>query len=307
MRHFTFMRYVNGVPVNTDNIGVTIDLNTMQWRDFSCNWTTGVTFPSPEHVISPAEAAIKFYAGKQPRLIYQPVFPAVVPGPYSTPAPTKAQLVYVLESRPDASMVNALTGELTGYDGQPISAMAEAVQKVQGHWAGGALRYLLTRQALDLDTLNPDAPVTRLQAVQMLLQREPMPYGRDMRPATLPFADIKQSDPGYNTVLAAYREGWLPSADTFRPQEQVTRAEFAVWAVRALGYGDLARSPLSVTPVYSDMKGLTGEQVNAIHFLHSLGIVGAGERFRPADVLTQAEGAVITARIYNYLLAKRVE
>ena len=223
------------------------------------------------------------------------------------PQPVAAELVYILAPESEFQLIDALTGDPTNWDGQPDSDLAEASRKVSGHWAEGELQYLLTRGIIAPGQLNPDAAMSRSQAVTLLLHRSREARGRTIRPVVLPYADLPTSHGAYDAVRAAWLEGWLrpaPDEKAFRPDAPVTRAEFVVWAARALGLGELARSGLAVRSEYTDLAGLPAEQRNAAVFLQALGLLNPGAAFRGSDPMTQAEGAALTVRIYNYLVAR---
>jgi hypothetical protein len=310
-RHFRFIRQVNGLDLPNDSLYISIDLSTMKWREISSNLTMGLEFPDPADVISPEKARDAALAGRQPILIYRPVYPKPTQeGPYygPMPQPTEAQLVYVLRPEPYGSQIDAKTGEPFVWNGYGAAELADAYGKVDDHWAEGEFQYFLSRGTILPGQLNPDGTLSRGLAVALLLARGTefeKPFGPTM---DIPYTDLEEHA-AYDTVRTAWHQGWLRPVGTetaFRPDAPVTRAEFAVWAVRALGYGPLARAELlSTRDRYSDMADLTAEQRNAINFLSALGLLGQAETFRGAEPMTQAEGVSLTARIYNFLLASK--
>jgi hypothetical protein len=307
VRRFRFTRYVNGLDVPNESVYVTIDLATMKWRDMNASWTNGVSFPSPGAAIAAEKAQETAMADRKPMLVYRPVYPAInkeqaVKGP--APQPTEAALAYTLTPG-IAPQVDALTGQAVGYDVVPASEVEAAYQRVTGHWAEGELRFALSRQLLSPVQLKPEAPLTRAQAVAMLLVRSQHLSRIGTPAAALPYNDLSDSDPAYGAVRMAWSEGWLRPVDAdkaFRASDVVSRVDFAVWAARALGLGDLARTQLRVDAGYKDLDGMPLEQRNAISFLRALGLLPAEDSFRPTQAMTQAEGAALTVRIYNYLL-----
>lgn len=312
IRRFRFVRYVNGLPVPTDTVTVAIDLSTMKWVDMNANWTTGVSFPSPAGAITPEKAAEAVLADRKPLLLYQPVYPPISEEQLhmsGRPEPSEAQLVYEL-TPPPVVQVDALTGQFLGLDGRPLAGAAAATKQLKGHWAEAELQFALSRGIIPAEQLRPDGALTRTQAVALLLYRRSSPLiTHGGRPSVdLPYTDLPDTDPAYGVVRAAWTEGWLrPLGDdkTFRPDAPVTRAEFAVWAARALGLGDVARSALSIQAGYKDLGALTAEQRNAAGLLRGLGLLAPADTFRGADPLTQAEGAALTVRLYNYLLTRQ--
>ncbi|MGE5674380.1 MAG: S-layer homology domain-containing protein, partial [Mycobacterium leprae] len=104
----------------------------------------------------------------------------------------------------------------------------------------------------------------------------------------------------YRFLIAYESSPEMPGLAPPNPEQPVTRAEFVTWVARTLGLGPLARSPLVLLPVYTDLAGLTPEARNAANFLNALGLLKGGGRFRGDDLLTQAEGAAIYARLLQH-------
>ncbi len=307
VRRFRFVRYVNGLPLQNDSVSVTIDLATMKWREMSASWTSGITFPDPSVAISAEKALEAALADRKPVLTYRPVFPQVSLEESRMgrmPQPTEAALVYVLGPE-FATQVDGLTGKRVSYDGLEVQDLQAAYDRVTGHWAEGELQFMLARRAVRPNELNPAAPLTRGQAAGLMFFRSPNLHRSGPRPVDLPFTDLPETNPAYGAVRMGWVDGWLRPQDNetqFRPEAPVTRAEFVVWVARTLGLGDLARSNLDTRSEFTDLDGLTLEQRNAANFLRALGLLSPADTFRGAEPLTQAEGAAITVRAYNYAL-----
>jgi hypothetical protein len=302
---FTFERFVNGIPVSSNTVSVAVDMRTMTWQSISANWTDGVTFPDPAGAISAEAASATFFKETKAVLTYQPVQTMPVPGPYMGPPQVQeARLVFSLQGATPPAL-DALTGAPYTAGGKPGFDQTKALDAIQGHWAEAELRYAVRTGTIMADKLNPDATLSRMEAVYMLLGAQRLIRVDSWQDVKLPFTDLASDDPAYAIVASAWRQGWLQPAagDTFRPNAAVTRAEFVVWSARLLGLGDLARSSLRAELAYTDMQGLTVEQQNAAAFLRGLGLLSAGEQFRGNDPITQAEAASLMVRLYNYLIA----
>gem|GEM_PF-1691801 len=307
VRRFRFVRRVNGLPLPNDTIMVTIDLSTMTWRDMNANWTTGLTFPNPAGAISPEKAKETVLADLKPMLAYRAIYPGMAEAEMRMgrfPQPTEAALTYIPAGQ-TYGQIDAITGQSLSYEGTTLLDIQNAYKLIKGHWAEGELQFVLSRGIVQPDQLNPDATLTRGQAVALLLQRNMKTYDSGPTPLEMPYVDLPETHPAFGAVRMAWRQGWLrPLGDEthFNPDAPLTRAVFAVWAARALGLGDLARSGLTVKSEYKDLENLGAEQRNAVSFLQALGILGQGDTFRGAEYLTQAEGAAITVRLYNYMV-----
>ncbi|HLN61510.1 MAG TPA: YcdB/YcdC domain-containing protein [Symbiobacteriaceae bacterium] len=303
-RYYRFQRYVNGVPAGNDGVSVAIDIQTLTWRSFNSNWSTRAEFPAIEGLITPDKALETFFANRKMELVYWPVR-KLAPAP-SRMGPflpvTEAALVYRLTGV-GPGILDARTGAAVAYDGESLDSLETAAKKVAGHAAEGELRFMLSRRILRPMELNPYAAITRGKALQMLLVANDMGMGSSGR-EQLPYSDVKPSDAGYALVVQAYRSGWLHvegDARELRTNDLATRAQFAVWAVRLLGYGNLARSTIAIKSGYTDLSGLTAEERNAAGILEALGLIPQAEKFRGHEAITQAEAAALTVRIYNTL------
>jgi hypothetical protein len=301
--YFRFERYVNGITAGGDGVTVVIDPATLQWQAVHTNWTEGAEFPSPAGILPPDKATALFFQDREVQLRYEAVPPeGWTPEQGEAPA-MEAQLVYRLW--PDLGIgLDAHTGAPRGWDGQPVQVRREALAKLRGHWAEGELRFVLQRGVVE-GALEPAESLTRIQALRWLaLVDHYRPY---YGPAQVPYTDLAKDSPAYFIVQNAMNMGILPPVvgdTTFRPDDAITRAEFAVWAAQVLQLGDLARSKVEVRHRFSDMAGLTAEQRNAATFLQEVGMLESGPTFRGSDLLTQAEAAALVVRLYNRMLPR---
>jgi hypothetical protein len=84
-------------------------------------------------------------------------------------------------------------------------------------------------------------------------------------------------------------------ANHFAPNKAVTRADFAVMAVKALGFG----KPVSTNPFKDIKPGMY--YTSYVAKASELGIIeGNKGLFRPSDIITREEAAVILLRFYQY-------
>lgn len=306
---FRFQRYVHGIAYGFDSITVNVDRRTGRWTQLSTHWQDEVKVPEPTGVIEAQKAHETYFAERTVRLVYQsmPRLRRLPTGPGQEPGPAELMLVHQLALSPQASHQN--TYGIDAFTGQWIPAedpldLKETDAKLTGHWAEGELRYALARLWVAPATLNPDGATTRLQAMNVLLSPylEMGNWSNGNQP--VPYKDIPQDDAQYHLVQQGIGSGMLQptgEAPLFGGDEAISRAEFAVWIVRLLGLGDLAKSGLNAEASHTDLSGLTAEQRNAVAFLEALGMLAPGGQFRGEDPLTQAEAAAMMVRFLGHL------
>jgi hypothetical protein len=311
-RTFHLQRYVNGLPMGDEGIRILIDLTTNQWAYIGSNWTDTQVEPlDVSRIKSQREAKDAFFADVTPQLVYLPVLGGAPAGKgeYREPleAATEYALYWVLPLTAADARVDAYTGQKIGRDGEPVGALEAALASIAGHWAEGELGYLLNTRLVRASEFDPQAPVTRAHALQLLLRASGYSgyAGPDsfLTGSGTVFEDVDRNSPHYDVVLRALAAGWLTpleDEEAFHPTEAVTRGQFVVWMARVLQLGDLARSEIQVGHEYSDLSGLGTEVQNAATFLRALGLLSPGERFRGNDPLTQAEAAALVVRLLNY-------
>jgi hypothetical protein len=78
----------------------------------------------------------------------------------------------------------------------------------------------------------------------------------------------------------------------------VRRDTFALWAVRAMGYGAVAEMKAPIAMAFADRTEITPATANAVALLAGLGAVG-GDRFEPGRPITRGEAAQILLFVLN--------
>ncbi|RSK26588.1 S-layer homology domain-containing protein [Bacillus sp. HMF5848] len=90
-------------------------------------------------------------------------------------------------------------------------------------------------------------------------------------------------------IIKGYDDG------TFRPNDAVKRVQAAIMITRALDL-DVNNRP---DPGFTDIKGLDKEAYNAVAAVVDEGFFPKGETFRPYEVLTRADMAIVLVKAYN--------
>lgn len=300
---FHFQRYVNGIPYDSDGVWVSVNYRTGKWTDISWSWTDEVEVPSPEGVISPEEAQQAHFRDRTAQLVYYPKSTAELFAP--SEQPQELVLVYRVSDPFKAAGffgIDAFTGEPVTMGTGDADVMDS---QLSGHWAEGELRFLLSRGLIDASTLNPDRPVTRAEALSILIGLHRLYQGFwSGRELAIPYIDVPKGSGLAEVVRQALQTGILRPegpAPVFGADEEISRTEFALWLVRALEFGSLAESNLKTVPGFTDADGLNSTERNAAAFLEALDIIPAGGEFRGAEPLTLAEAAAALVRLIELL------
>lgn len=190
-------------------------------------------------------------------------------------------------------------------DVQPPSVFRDLAG--QWAWAAGAVNRLSAAGIVSGypgNTFGPDRQVTRAEFVVMLCKAmgwQPVQDG-------VPFKD-SGAIPGWagGYILAAAGKGVVSGYEdkTFRPSNQVTRAEMAAMTSRALSLppaGDI-----DLTRVFADGGAIQPWAVVPVARAYTAGIMkgDAEKKFRPGDKATRAESAVLIDNAVNYLNKNR--
>ncbi|MFO7173910.1 MAG: S-layer homology domain-containing protein, partial [Bacillota bacterium] len=251
---FSYILLHGGIPA----LGRTVSVEVDPWSGKVTGFWASPDLPEAEELpraegVIGREAALEKLLSQtalELRWAVQPpvVLPAAGKGGDARP---KARLVYGL-AVPDesAGVVDAFTGELLDSRGRPLTRRVLEPADVAGHPAQKEIELLLLRGVLEVEAdgkFHPDRPVTRAEAAQWLV------LARGLQPYVPPrgqysFAEFQAGDAALSPdrqaqarfAEAALRAGILVKeemGEAFEPDRLVTREEFALWAVRAMGYG----------------------------------------------------------------------
>lgn len=315
---FAFERVANGIPVIGDGVQVSIEAKTGQWLSADVRWSRG-EFPPVQVAVDRERAEEVFFGQREAVLMYgrataptEPYAPASEGGGSHpgarAPAHGSARLLYRLFPRAGVPAhlagvaVSARTGKLVDAFGREVDQLAAAYGELATHWARRELEAMVERGALTAIAGDPapDRPLSRIEALQLLVGG--YFYQQGASRSTSPWTDLPREHPLFAYAAAALDLGLIdpPAGNgaTLRPDEPVSRAEFALLAARALGLGPLVRSALDVTPPFSDVAGHAPDVRRAVALLAALDVVrGNDGRFRPDDPVRRAEGAVWVVRL----------
>ena len=226
------------------------------------------------------------------------LIPAQTPGSRTSGS---AVLVYGVPSRFAGAVIDAVTGAITDREGNNLLTKG-APEDVSGSWAAGSIEQVLQKHLMSVDArglFHPQNPVTRGEAVELLV-RATSGYSFVSFPSAGPpdFADVPVGSTYYQAVEEAYHLGLVTKAATFRPNDPVTREDFAVMAVRALKYDAIGKMALRIPLPYKDAAMVNPAEANYVAVAAGLGLFGGSGDFRPLDPLTRAEAATALMHVY---------
>ncbi|CFX17044.1 S-layer homology domain [Syntrophomonas zehnderi OL-4] len=284
--HFYFNRLVNGISC-PGGIRAEINKYTGSLINYWVNWPP-YGFSALENMISPAQAE-SIYKEQQPfQLAY--IFPADKNGAKNQR--TEPLLVY--RYAPD-NKIDALSGEMLGR-GEVSLNLDSAVPA--GHPAAPALS-LLQESGLLPAGIQPEAAVTRRQALKTLMASiQPNYYSSDLK-ISLALKDINVNDPDEVFLQKAVRKGVIKNQGYFDPDKIISREELAVWLVNCLDYQDVARMKNQISNPYKDADRISKDKTNYVGLVDGLGLLtaDANQNFRPQDAVSWAELAVTSTRL----------
>ncbi|KNZ68724.1 S-layer protein [Thermincola ferriacetica] len=288
---FNFVRVVNGVPFNMNNISISVNNNTGKVRAYWSNWDENQTFASRDGIITEKEAVESLLALEKPTLKY--TRKASEDG---RPA-KEVMLVYTLYNQVP-KMVNARTGEVENvYNyGVPVE-----LKDIDGHWAEREIRILAAWGVVSGNKekkFNPDRTITRAEFISMLAAAKGLEPGSEEAPV---FIDVPKTAWYFNAVQAAARAGLLKgSGKKFNPNQPISRQEMVVMLMNAANSGGtfLQEDLTDVLQAeFKDADKIAGWAKNAVAQALQMGILtGQNGYIKPTNPATRAEAAVLLAR-----------
>jgi len=301
-RHcFNFVRLVNGIPFTRDGIRITVS-DGGEIVSYNCDWHT-VQFPDTTGVITREEAERIF----QENITLKPLYFFLQEE--DKPWPGKRPVLSLAFDGYWSKGIDARTGQPLVMDWQKIRTEKKVTSMVpQEHWAATSLTFLAGSGLLPEEGFDPDGPVSRKDAVRVLMSANVKTYhspGEDGEASS--FGDIAPNDRDYAAIRAAEQMGILEGGGHFSPEQPVTRETLAIWLVRALGYKEIANMPVKIELKMADAELVNENSRNYVAIACGLGLMQGDENglFRPADQVTWAELAVLVTKAAPRLRAAR--
>ncbi|MCG7344288.1 5'-nucleotidase C-terminal domain-containing protein [Sporosarcina sp. ACRSL] len=205
-----------------------------------------------------------------------------------------------------ANHVKSLGNVTTGLEGRIIATVPYKDLKL-GQWAYPYISDLHYRDILTKETtFKPNKHITRAEMVSWIVKANGLKAEGEA-----PFSDLNGLSDDLKADIAAAYENGIVKGDNgkFKPNDKVTRAQFASILERAFENYTGEKYTAAAKAPYSDLGNYADETVNAISMLHELGIASGYEgKFMPEQFTTRQQAAKIVSNyIYNTKQVKKAE
>lgn len=175
-------------------------------------------------------------------------------------------------------------------------------QDLQGFsWAEEAINWMKEKNLLHgvgEGMFKPAQPMTRAEAAKLLTAAFSSEKIVDV---SLTFTDVESNAWYAEFVRSAGHFGWINGYDddTFRPEQQITREEFAVILMRITQIREL--SCIKDKPNFSDYSAISDYAANSVTALAERGVIQGKEdgTFAPQAHVTRAEAAKMLYSVLN--------
>lgn len=266
-RNFRFNRFVNGIQVYGDYINVTVDSNGVV-TNFSCNYTDDVKFPSAD-ILTSDEALDKLYTQRD--------FDYYYTGWITKDGKVRTYLLYNM----DSFYLNAKTGRLCGWSGEPLNDYTNSRDVKYTDIKGiPQEQAILTMQKYGV-TVTSDS---KFQPNEIITKQE--------------FEGLLSSAiRGYDEDVM--EEGMDMDAYKAEQKKPVTRTDAAVLFTKGYDNNHLAELKGIYKTPFSDVKS-SDENIGAIAIAYAKGFIPKGDgKFNGEQKITRAEAVQM---IYDYLV-----
>lgn len=250
-----------GIPVEPNLHTLEIDMITGRVRNFWLNpLPSGAELPEPEGLKAATEAREAFLQAMEMRLIWYTFW-------QENGERTEPAVVWALGATQFGAGVDAKSGAVVDWMGRPLADLLPPTD-IAGHPAAREIELLWTSNVLagSDGRFEPEHQVAAGEVIDWLAEAT-----HD------PFTPPRSSGAG-------------PEFDRTAP---VTRERFALWAVQAMGYGEIAAMPVKIPIPFADGEAVGAPYANAVAILAGLGILQPGPdgRLQPQAPLARGEAA----------------
>ncbi|HWI66533.1 MAG TPA: YcdB/YcdC domain-containing protein [Symbiobacteriaceae bacterium] len=199
--------------------------------------------------------------------------------------------------------LDAVTGVPYDYEGRNLIEAAKRPVDIDGHFAQREIELLWARGIFELKDgkFNPDQTVAAAELARWLvlargMQPYPM-YDFAGNFTSMPMAGANLAKSAEAAYFGAALQAGILLPEDFAadadPNAPVTRELYALWVVRALGYGDIAKMESRIEMTFADKAAIGAKYANAVALMNGLKIAGADAsgNFNPQRMITRGEAA----------------
>jgi hypothetical protein len=297
--YYNFPRVIAGVLFDENNLSVNVNARTGKVTNYFDRWSDELTLPRADQVMGTERALELLLANYELELAYfryNPSYDYVNPN-YET------KLVYrwmPRESTANYPYIDATTGTALDYNGRALPERdAQGFEaRIAGHWVERTARLMAQQGIIDTARFSPDEPVTRIDAVKMMVKARGTDYYgpmKDMGGEGVEFVDVPEADEDYRYIEWAVRYGYIDdNLEEFQRDARISREEMAVLMVRFMGYRQLAEAQDIFRVSFSDAGSIDRSALGAVAINQGLGVISSGNMaYRPQDDTTMAEMAAM--------------
>jgi len=305
--HFQFIVTHEYIPIVGQEFSAEVDAMTGEIRYFyapTVDENANETFPEAKDLIKADTAIDSFLKNQGIELTWVTFNPAIYgPAKADPEAEPVTQLVWAPRRVFNIDMIDAVTGAPLDYSGRDLVEAAKRPTDIEGHFAQREIELLWARGIFDLKNgkFNPDQTVTSAELARWLvLARGMQPYiaydfAMNFRGKGAAGGNLATSEAAPYFGAALQAGILLPEdfADDADPNAPVSRELYALWVVRALGYGDIAKMENRIEMPFTDKAQIGDKYANAAAMLYGLKISrgDAEGKFNPQRVVSRGEAA----------------
>lgn len=322
--YFQFLMTRDYIPVHGREASVEVDAFTGAVRYFygyMLEENTKEPFPALEGLIKQSDAIASFLTNQGLELTWV-TFNSAEPYPVKGKPEGEAEPVTTLVWSPrrvfGIDMIDARTGVPYDYSGRDLIEAAKRPTDIDGHFAQREIELLWARGIFELKDgkFNPDQTTTAAELARWLvLARGLQPYmAYDFAGNFAPMgkgvaaANLSQSTEAAYFGAALQAGILIPEdfTDDADPNAPVSRELYALWVMRALGYGEIAKMESRIEMPYADKAQIGGKYANSAALLYGLKITrgDAGGKFSPQRSVNRGEAAqwlfAVASKGYSY-------
>lgn len=295
--YFRFPRLKDGIIVNGNSIDVSVSADDGELYSLNVNHTEVDKWPELYKAVDQQAALNAIKENIDVKLYY-------VPNTFGQN--DQYRLVYTVQQKEGNTYFDAIAGKW-----QKFSYAGEIEPKekpvIDHPWASDELNFLLKANIIKVDnpaTFNPDRPVTKGEAIEVLYKSlaydYPGYFHEEQIPSHETFENIKPDHPLYKIIERAVAQKILDTTmKTFNTEEKLTKEELAFWYARALGLQLVADQDELYNMNFADTKQMNEQYKGHIALVNGLGILtkNANQQFEPKKEVTLAELAVSNVRL----------